>query len=215
MIRSLAAVAFAALVVAAGGYGDEAPIPSRAPTGYKDYCAAMKPAQRNRVCSRGGVPQALWRPLHLPTVAPGAACPISPRQTIARSTSGVGSGPIYPTHVDPWSVPFPPPENSIAFGTGWSVDKTPLMRKKTFKGPFVVRGRRIDGQGALGLSGPGGRRPFEALQFVAGRSAAEVAGLTGWPTMVWLSAPGCYALQIDGQTFSRVVVFRVEAAGQP
>jgi hypothetical protein len=117
--------------------------------------------------------------------------------------------------VDPWKVAFPPPENSVAYGTGWSVDKTPLVRKKTFNGPFVVRGRRIDGTGVVGFSGPGGRRPFEALQFAAGRSAAEFAGSTGWPTLVWMTAPGCYALQIDGQTFSRVVVFQVEAAQRP
>jgi hypothetical protein len=207
-----AAALFASLVASTVAYADQAPIPLKAPTGYRDYCAAMKPAQRSRVCGGGGTPQALWRPLHLPTVAPGETCPVSPRRAITRYTSGVGAGPIYPTHVDPWNVAFPPPENSLAYGTGWSVDKTPFVRKKTFKGPFVVRGQRIDGTGVVGFSGPGGRRPFEALQFAAGRSAAEFAGSTGWPTLVWMSAPGCYALQIDGETFSRVVVFRVIAA---
>jgi hypothetical protein len=148
----------------------------------------------------------------LPTVAPGAACPVSARHQIARHTTGVGDGPIYATHVDPWNVMFPPPQNSLAFGTGWSVDKTPFVRKRSFTGPFVIRGGRIDGPGLLGFSG--GRRPFEALQFAAGRSGAEVAGLRGWPTLVWMTAPGCYAVQIDGKTFSRIIVFRVEAAEQ-
>jgi hypothetical protein len=29
-----------------------------------------------------------------------------------------------------------------------------------------------------------------------------------------MTAPGCYAVQIDGKTFSRIIVFRVEAAEQ-
>jgi hypothetical protein len=128
--------------------------------------------------------------------------------------TGAGDGPIYPTHVDPWNVLFPPPQNSLAFGTGWSVDKTPFVRERTFTGPFVVRGGRIDGSGRLGFSGPGGRRPFEALQFAASRAGAEFAGLSGWPTLVWIAAPGCYGVQVDGTSFSRVIVFRVTAAEQ-
>jgi hypothetical protein len=108
---------------------------------------------------------------------------------------------------------FPPPQNSLAAGTGWSVDKTPFVRKRSFSGPFVIRGGRIDGPGLLGFSG--GPRPFEALQFVAGRSGAEAAGLRGWPTFVWMTTPGCYAVQIDGKSFSRIIVFRVEAAETP
>jgi hypothetical protein len=212
LLGTAAAVTVASLAIGVAASADQAPIPLKAPTGYQDYCAAMPRAQRNRVCSRGGVPQTLWRPLHLPAVAPGAACPVSTRRSITRYMTGVGAGPIYPTHVDPWNVPFPPPENSVAFGTGWSVDKTPLVRKKTFKGPFAVRGRRIDGSGQLGFSGPGVRRPVEALQFAAGHSGLEVAGLTGWPILVWMTGPGCYGLQIDGLTFSRVVVFQVRNA---
>jgi hypothetical protein len=212
VVKVAAAALVGALVASAAAFGGQAPISLKAPTGYRDYCAAMPPAQRTRVCGRGGVPTPLWRPLHLPTVAPGTACPVSARHAIARKTTGVGDGPIYATHVDPWSVMFPPPQNSLAVGTGWSVDKTPFVRKRTFTGPFVIRGGRIDGPGLLGFSGPGGRRPFEAFQFAAGRSGAEVAGLTGWPTLVWMTAPGCYAVQVDGKSFSRMIVFRVEAA---
>jgi hypothetical protein len=151
----------------------------------------------------------------LPTVAPGAACPVSARHELARNFTAAGDGPIYATHVDPWNVLFPPPQNTLASGTGWSADKTPFVRKRSFTGAFVIRGGRIDRPGLLGFSGPGGRRPFEAFQFAAGRSAACVAGLNGWPTVVWMTAPGCYAVQIDGKSFSRIIVFRVEAADKP
>ncbi len=217
MARIIAAAALlASLVASTVAYADQAPIPLKAPTGYQDYCAAMTPAQRSRVCGRGGMPQALWRATALCRRSRQARRVRFRRvgSIATRYTSGVGAGPIFPTgHVEPWKrARLPPPENSLAYGTGWSADKTPFVRKKTFKGPFVVRGQRIDGSGVVGFSGPGGRRPFAALQFAAGRSAAEFAGSTGWPTLVWMTAPGCYALQIDGETFSRVVVFRVIAA---
>src|SRR5262245_48943374 len=208
---ALLALTGSLLAIGTSAHGDASPIALRAPTGYGDYCAGMTRALRKRICGSGGAPRALWRPLHLPTVASGGACPVSPRRVIARSMTGAGAGPVFPTHLEPWQVLFPPPANSIALGTGWSADKTPFVLKKTFKGPFVVRGGRIDGAGDLGFSGAG-TRPFEALQFASERSGATVAGLKGWPTLVWMTTPGCYALQIDGQTFSRVVVFSVEQA---
>jgi hypothetical protein len=99
---------------------------------------------------------------------------------------------------------------SVAAGSGWAVDKMPFLLKQTFRGPFVIRGRPIDGSGDLGFSGIAGRRPFEALQFAAGRATLKAGRLLGWGIGVWMTSPGCYGLQIDGQTFSRVLVFRVE-----
>jgi hypothetical protein len=199
-MRRLAATAavLASLAAAAVASGDQAPIPIEAPTGYRDYCDRIG---RNRVCPRGGVPQGLWRPLALPKVASGAACPVSRSRT----------GPVYATHVNPWRVPLPAPENSLATGSGWAVDKTPFLMKKSFRGPFAVRGRQIDGPGEIGFSGPGGRRPFEAMQFAFDRWGLTAAnGERGWGVIVWMTSPGCYAFQIDGVTFSRVIVFRVE-----
>lgn len=190
----------------------QTPIPLTASRGYRDYCDGMNLHRQLRVCGRGRVLARLWRPLSLPTVAPGEPCPVSRRHAISRKVRGTGTGPIYSTHVIPWVVPFPAPENSIAAGTGWSVDKTPLVSKKRFRGALLVRGARIDGQGDLGFSGPAGRRPFAAMQFAAGRSGSEVADLHGWPVIVWMTAPGCYAFQIDTKTTSRLLVFRVQAA---
>jgi hypothetical protein len=195
----------AALIHAAPG---DTPIPLQPATGYRDYCDAMSLHRQRLVCGTGRVPLAFWRALKLPMVGAGQACPASRLHKISGSMRGVGPGPVYSTHVIPWVVLFPPPENSIAAGTGWSVDKTPLVWRKHFRGSFLIRGARIDGEGELGFSGPGGR-PFAAMQFAAGRAGLEVAGLHGWPVLVWMTTPGCYAFQIDGKTFSRVVVFRV------
>jgi hypothetical protein len=198
------------LTQAASAVVRQTPIPLTQPTGYRDNCAGMNLHRQQRVCGRGRVPLAFWRPLNLPTVAPGQPCPVSRRHQIARNVSGVGRGPIYFTHVIPWAVLFPAPENSIAAGTGWAIDKTPLVWKKPFRGPFLIRGARIDGQGQLGFSGPAGRRPFAAMQFARGRSGLEFAGLHGWGVAVWMTTPGCYAFQIDTRISSRVIVFRVK-----
>ncbi len=208
-VRIAAAAAFASLTAAASGAIKQNPMPLTAPTGYRDYCDGMSVRQQRHVCGRGVVPGAFWRPLKLPAVAEGQPCPVSRRHPISKNLTGVGAGPVYFTHAVPWRVPFPAPEYSIAAGTGWSIDKTPLVWKKTFRGPFLIRGARVDGQGQLGFSGPAGRRPFAAMQFAAGGSGLEVAGLHGWPVGVWMATPGCYAFQIDSRTSSRVMVFRV------
>jgi hypothetical protein len=210
--RLAAAVGLTAPAAAAVASADPAPIPVRAPTGYRDYCTALQPSQRKRLCPRGGVPQALWRPLHLPTVAAGAACPVS-RARVLRGLGPVfGTGPVSITHVDPWRVQFPAPQTSLAAGSGWGIDKTPFVLGKRSSGPFAVRGGRIDGAGALGFSGPRGKRPFEAIQYPGDRQRGRTAGYRSWPVGVWMTAPGCYALQVDGAAFTRVIVFRVEPA---
>jgi hypothetical protein len=191
-MRLLAAAALASLATASSA---AAAVPLRAPTGYRDYCDGLG---TNRVCPRGGVPQALWRPLHLPPIAYGT-CPV----TTSRAA-------VYTTRTEPWEVQFPPPESSVAFGSGWAVDKTPLLLEPGFRGPFVIRGRRLDGPGELGFSGPAGRRPFEALQFARDRWSLSSGARHGWGVLVWMQTSGCYLLQIDGPTFSSISLFRVD-----
>src|SRR5262249_60888161 len=103
---------------------DQAPMPLTAPTGYRDYCDGMG---RNRVCPSGGVPAAFWRPLHLPTVAAGQDCPVTRPRNLKGLLPVYGAGPVSITHVNPWRVSFPPPENSLAAGSGSSIRKTPLL----------------------------------------------------------------------------------------
>jgi hypothetical protein len=205
-----AIAACASLTTAASAGVNQAPIPLTAPTGYRDYCDGMTLHHQQRICGRGRVPLAFWRPLKLPTIAQGQQCPVSHRRAITKHVRGVGRGPIYFTHVIPWLVLFPAPENSVAAGTGWAIDKTPFVWKRSFRGPFLIRGARIEGQGELGFSGPSGRRPFAAMQFARGRSGLEFSRLRGWGVGVWMTTPGCYAFQIDTRSSSRVIVFRVE-----
>jgi hypothetical protein len=211
-----AATGFAAFLVATVAYAEQPPIPLQRPTGYGDYCAGMK-KDRNYPCPRGGVPQALWRPLDLPVVSPGAACPVAtPRQITNKTAPVLGSLPVYfapgaYNAVDraTLAAPYPAPAASRAAGTGWTLAKTVLVVKKRFRQPFVVRGRRIDGAGELGFTGPSGRRPVEAMQFPSAGPAIHLGAYKARGLMVWAATTGCYAVQIDGPKFSQTVVFRV------
>ena len=113
-------VSSVACLAAVGGAAaaEQTPIPLQAPTGYRDYCG------RHRGCPRGGVPQSLWRPLHLPTLAAGASCPAATADTVTnRYVPVLGSGPVYFTAgaynpTDRATMKTLPPDRSIAAGTG-------------------------------------------------------------------------------------------------
>jgi len=184
--------AFAALAVAALAYADQAPIPLKPPTGYRDYCAGMKRG-KDYPCPRGGAQQSVWRALHLPSVTPGDACPVgTPHVVTARIAPVLGSPPVYfaagaynASDRTTMLVHYPAPPASVAAGTGWTLAKTAIVVKKSFRQPLVVRGRRIDGPGEIGFTGPKGRRPFSAMQFPPTGLALELGSYEAHGLLVW------------------------------
>lgn len=200
----------------AAGLPEESPIPLKASTSYRDWCDGFKPG-KGYPCPRGAVPQRLWRPLALPTLAPGQSCPVSTPHTVTRNIAPVlGSGPVYfaagapnPADRSTTTMPFPVNEVHIAWGTGWSAAKTPIVMKKAFRQPLLLRGARIDAPGELGFTGNVGRRPIAAMQFPATGYKIPLGSYKAHSLNIWATAPGCYALQIDGTSFTTVVTFRV------
>lgn len=162
---------------------------------------------------------ALRRPLHLPRLAPGAACPLSRvdrRVDWARvpfpGSPGIGGGPVYPgLGGPPTAVLQAGPD--IQFGGSWGGQKVFWYVLPRYRGPVLIRGRRLDGSEWLGFNG--GRipnpelriRPFDTVSW-----SGQPRGSRGWPSGVRVLTSGCYGVQIDGSSFSRVVVFRVELA---
>ena len=67
-----------------------------------------------------------------------------------------------------------------------------------YAGRVLVRGRRLDGPGLVRFGR--GLVPALELRMPAGRREQ--------PSFTRLRSPGCYAYQVDGRTFSRVVIFR-------
>ena len=70
-------------------------------------------------------------------------------------------------------------------------------------GPVLIRGRRLDGPGLVRFDR--GKLPAAELRIPAGTEER--------PSFTRLRSAGCYGYQIDGASFSRIVVFR--ATGIP
>jgi hypothetical protein len=74
----------------------------------------------------------------------------------------------------------------------------------------LIRGARIDGRGLVRFQN--GDVPAKQLRIPAGGTPAAPGysfpkGTRYLPSATRVREPGCYAYQIDGTTFSRVVVF--------
>jgi hypothetical protein len=87
---------------------------------------------------------------------------------------------------------------------GWIYAKVLWIVKPSYKGPLLVRGRRVDGTDWLGFAG--GPHPLSELQ-LPGLARTEARRWRGFPTYTRLRGPGCYAYQVDGTTFSKILVF--------
>ncbi len=162
----------------------------------------------------------LHRPLHIATIAPGARCPTSRTESRVDFKrygvgQGIGRGPAYPTlGRATLAVDFPPEASGFA-GSRWSGQKTFWFVSPAYRGPVLIRGRRLDGSDVVRFDHA--RVPVTELRIPAGgggpsptRSVKDV-GQRYLPSYTRVRAPGCYAFQIDGKTFSRVIVFSVSA----
>lgn len=147
----------------------------------------------------------LRRPLHLPSLTSGATCPRSRSGRAAPSASfTLGRGPAYPVLGTGDGV-ADLSARELRAGAYWH--KTLWAISPRYHGPVLVRGRRIDGTGVLGFAL--GFRPASELRFPPERFAPRrlQARWRYGPTATVIPSRGCYALQIDGSSFSRIVVF--------
>ena len=181
-----------------------------APIGYRDACAS-----EGAVCVSndvvGSVPGALVRALHFPLLRAGQSCPATPGSQVDTADFGgiaLGTGPVRPiiasgpvsdarrgiAHlIDPTSVP------------PWLGVKTLWFSVPTYQGPFIVRATRLDGPGVIAM----GEGPTVGTLVVP--PGPTLNGGQGWRTApggTWVMEPGCYAWQVDGLTFSYIIVVR-------
>lgn len=161
---------------------------------------------------------ALRRPLHLPRLAAGAPCPVSHvdariawRGINVFGGQGIGRGPVYPGLGAKSGLLWATRDQQ--YGGPWSGDKVFWYVQPSYRGPVLVRGRRIDGSGMVGFNG--GRLPASELHIASGQTVSwhgQPSGSRGVPSAVRVLTPGCYAFQIDGTSYSRVVVFTADLA---
>lgn len=150
---------------------------------------------------------------------PAGPCPVSGvgRIDFAKYgvANGIGPGPAYPIgFAQPGSVlefSYPPDPRSEFAGIVWSGQKVLWLIAPSYRGPLLIRGRRLDAPGTLRFDR--GKVPPAELRIPARSQGgyppgSKLVGQRYRPSYTRLRAPGCYAYQIDGTTFSRVIVFR-------
>jgi hypothetical protein len=165
--------------------------------------------------SQAGIPvpsalQALQqRPLHLPTIAVGSSCPTTPTRKVS-SSFGIaqGDGPAYAAGADVIAahavLHYADAQHFMNGGSenqGWGGQKVLWFANPSYHGLILLRGHQINGphEVRFGLTlDP--QLVFDTTQ-----------GSTPWPNQpsyTRLQASGCYAYQVDGTSFSYVIVFQ-------
>jgi hypothetical protein len=159
---------------------------------------------------------ALRRPLHLPLVTPASPCPVSKIDRRAPSQrvrifggAGIGTGPVYPGLGATSGL-----LNAVKdtqYGGPWQGQKVFWYIAPSYRGRVLIRGRRLDGPGWLGFNGT--RVPKDELRiepYTTVSWSGQPAHARGIPSSVRALSSGCYGAQIDGETFSKVVIFTID-----
>jgi hypothetical protein len=148
----------------------------------------------------------LRRPLHVSRIEPGARCPVSPARRVSSAFARAqGGGPVHAVGGFPaLQFIYPPVPEQVWYGSEWSGNKVLWIGRPGYRGPILIRGRQLDGP--HGLRFEGGLHPARELRLPGGGGTQD--GWRQWPSYTRVRAAGCYAWQVDGLTFSRVIVFR-------
>jgi hypothetical protein len=146
----------------------------------------------------------LTRPLHLPVLHPGQACPVS-RATPTHSSdftgAALGVGPVHPLATGNEDL------GSNTHAPGWLAIKSLWVSDPQYQGPFLVRIRRLDGSGPAGVL----EDPTVTSFFVPNGPTwnSQPGGYRAITGATWVKTPGCVAWQVDGLNFSNVIVIQL------
>lgn len=179
------------------------------PASYEQACAAepdVCPAD-----SRGKIPSDLYPPLQLPRIPTSRRCPVTPGKD---ATNGYvfglqfGRGSVHMVLGNRGD----PAQGTSVLGTtqqpGWFAFENVWLVDPTYNGPFTVRGTRIDGAGTVAF---GGSPELGAYVEPPGPDPNTHDGYRTPPGTIWVSTPGCYGFQINGDGFTETVIIRATA----
>src|SRR6266542_3379611 len=143
-------------------------------------CAVALAAAANARVGDAWTP--LRRPLHLPKVPNGAACPVSrvdARVPWARinifGVSGIGRGPVYPGLGAHSSLLWATRDEQ--YGSAWFGDKVFWYVLPSYRGRILIRGRRLDGPQWVRFGG--GKLPAPELHIERGETVVWQGQPTG------------------------------------
>jgi hypothetical protein len=173
---------------------------------------AMACANEPLVCvgsEHGNVPHLLKRPLHFPVVAKDGVCPATPGAPVDSYTSyfvgdALGKGPVRVAIGDRGDLRRGQAQLGSTAVPGWFALETLWFAMPNYDGPFVVRGERLGGSGPINVDGSA-TNP-SPLVVPPGPTANTQGGIRVAPVSTWVKSPGCYAWQVDGLSFSYVIV---------
>ena len=180
---------------------------------FLDACAATGAAESDRTCRRGTklIAQLAQRRLGLPE--PPRRCPAS-RGVIVRTDDfrvvalGINR-PVQPgVATDDAEGLSHGRVAATRLPNGWLGFKTLWFARPRYQGPFLVRAGAVGGAGSIRFD-----RALERDMFAVRTGTAN--GTDGYrevPGGTYVSRPGCYAWQVDGEQFSYQIVFRVYEA---
>jgi hypothetical protein len=98
---------------------------------------------------------------------------------------------------------MPPPEH---YGPEWSGTKRVWLLDTRYAARALIRGYQLDGPNEMRfVLGP----RWTPEKYLNPIRELRVEGDT--PSLTRLRAPGCYAYQVDGRTFSYLVIFEARA----
>jgi hypothetical protein len=152
--------------------------------------AGLSPRERRR----------LERPLRLPRLRRGARCLRSRSSRVAPEiTYSLGSGPVYVNLGSPGGLAFLGDDLRVgrlrAHKALWAVSPR-------YRGALLIRGRRLDGHGAIRFGPMRRSRSWWRGLWPEQRSRWRYGGAD-----MLLPRAGCYVFQVDGSSFSERIFF--------
>ena len=145
--------------------------------------------------------------LRLPSLAAGAACPVTPAVPITTFVGPVaGPGTVY--SIGNRIFYSRAPDGSLFTKVAW-------LSRPDYKDAALIRGARIDASGDVRFQAGGGPLTGE-LRFEYDTGTRSQGSEEGWrflPSTVVIDGPGCYAFQVDGVDWSLTIV--MDAAANP
>lgn len=153
----------------------------------------------------------LHRPLHLPHLQPGRHCPVSPSRAWTSEQRLNGRGPVYLVGVGGARGGTIGIDMSVRDSLGWFGQKTPWAISRSYDGPLLVRAGRIGRRGEVRFAHGYGDHLRE-LYWQAGmdQGSPPDPDFRFLASATLFRAAGCYAFQVDGATFSKIIVVRVK-----
>src|SRR4029077_18926252 len=154
-------------------------------------------------------PPALLRPLRLPVLQANGRCPTS--ADVEGTTSAFGGPALGSGPVRLMSAAVVPIARMSSMPLWYSPDATTIwVSGPSYQGPWIVRGHQLDGPSPLILGNPPALTASLVVPPIPTINTTD--GYRSVPTSFLVQQPGCYAVQVDGLTFSYDIVFQTVVA---